>query len=72
MLSFPDVARWYMRRLFPLERRVAAAVGPLARGILGLPVPEAQVFESVQGLYAQLEEMRALLLDASTSSTLPV
>ena len=68
LLSFPDVARWYMRRLFPIERRVAAALGPLARGILGLPVPEAQVFESVQGLYDQLEEMRALLLDESTSS----
>jgi arsenite-transporting ATPase len=68
LLSFPDVARWYMRRLFPLERRVAAAVGPLARGLLGLPVPEAQVFESIQGLYEQLEEMRALLLDAAVSS----
>ena len=68
LLSFPDVARWYMRRLFPLERRVAAAVGPLVRGMLGLPVPEARVFESVKGLYEQLEEMRAILLDAETSS----
>ena len=50
LLSFPDMARWYMNRLFPLERKVAAAVGPLARGMLRLPVPGVEVFDSVQRL----------------------
>lgn len=68
LLGFPDIARWYMNRLFPLERRVATAVGPLARGVLGLPVPGAAVFDSIQELYRQLEEMRALLLDPAISS----
>ena len=68
LLSFPDMARWYMNRLFPLERRVAAAVGPLARGVLGLPVPGSDVFDSIHELYRQLEEMRSLLLDPQISS----
>ena len=68
LLSFPDMARWYMNRLFPLERRVAAAVGPLARGVLRLPVPGAEVFDSIQNLYSQLEQMRRLLVDRSTAS----
>ena len=68
LLSFPDMARWYMNRLFPLERRVAAAVGPLVRGMLRLPVPNIEVFDSIQRLYTQLEEMRELLMDRSTSS----
>jgi len=63
LLSFPDMAKWYMNRLFPLERRVAVAMGPLARGVLGLPVPGAKVFDSIQELYHQLEEMRTLLLN---------
>jgi arsenite/tail-anchored protein-transporting ATPase len=68
LLSFPDMARWYMNRLFPLERKVAAAVGPLARGMLKLPVPGPAVFESIQKLYYQLDQMRTLLLDPKTSS----
>ena len=68
LLSFPEMARWYMNRLFPLERRVAAAFRPLAKAVLGIPVPGAEVFDSVQRLYQQLEEMRTLLLDRSTSS----
>ena len=68
LLSFPDMARWYMNRLFPLGGKVAAAVGPIARGVLRLPVPGADVFDSVQKLYFQLEEMRTLLLDPEVSS----
>jgi arsenite/tail-anchored protein-transporting ATPase len=68
LLSFPDMARWYMNRLFPLERKVAAAVGPLARGMLRLPVPDSTVFESIEKLYYQVDQMRTLLLDPKTSS----
>ena len=68
LLSFPEIARWYMHRLFPLERRVAKAVGPLARGVLRLPIPGADVFDSIKDLYFQLEEMRDVLQDHSRSS----
>ena len=68
LLSFPDMVRWYMHRLFPLQRRVATAVGPLARGVLGLPVPGGKVFDSVQDLFQQIEQMRSLLLDGAISS----
>ncbi len=68
LLSFPDMARWYMNRLFPLERKVAAAVGPLARNMLRLPIPGTEVFDSIQQLYLQLEKMRELLLDHTKSS----
>ncbi len=57
-----------MKRLFPLERRVAAAVGPLVRGMLGVPVPGAKVFNSIEELYKQLKEMHALLVDPEISS----
>ena len=68
LLSFPDMARWYMNRLFPLERRVMAAVRPLARGVMKIPIPGVDVFDTVQSLYTQLEEMRELLMDGTYSS----
>ncbi len=68
LLSFPDMARWYMNRLFPLQKSVTRAVRPLAKGVLRLPVPGKEVFESVQELYEQLEEMRQLLVDGERAS----
>jgi len=68
LLSFPDMARWYMRRLFPIGRRTAQTLGPLARVTLGLPVPSEAVFASIEGLYGQLEAMQALLTDHHKAS----
>ena len=48
LLSFPEMARWYMRKLFPIERRVATALGPMARGLFNLPVPDPKVFDSIR------------------------
>ena len=31
LLSFPDVARWWIEEVFPLERKLIAAAGQLAR-----------------------------------------
>ena len=68
LLSFPEVARWYMRRLFPIERKVATALGPFARTLFNLPVPNAKVFDTIQSLFDQLERMRDILTSPQTSS----
>ena len=68
LLSFPETARWYMKRLFPVERFLAQAVGPMARGVLGIPVPGADVFDAVEDLFHRLEKMRAILGDVENSS----
>ena len=68
LLSFPEMARWYMHRLFPPGRMLAGAVAPIARGLMRIPIPGAQVFDSIQELYNQLEEMRSVLQDGSSAS----
>ncbi len=68
LLSFPEMASWYMRRLFPIQRRVAATVGPFARSLFRLPAPDGKVFDSIQSLFNQLEGMRTLLADPQISS----
>ena len=57
-----------MKRLFPIERKIAAAVGPLARGLIGIPVPGSEVFDAVENLFHQLEHMREILSDVNTAS----
>lgn len=68
LLSFPEVLRWWMTHLFPIHRQAANVLRPFVRPLLGIPVPDDTVFESVQQLYGQLDRMRALLCDPVLSS----
>ncbi len=68
LLSFPDVARWWMHRIFPLERVAARIARPVLRRVTDLPLPDDEVFSAVKELFAKLEEMRGILTDPATSS----
>ena len=67
-LSMPEVARWYLARIFPLERQMARIAGPLLRSVADVPVPDDSVFEAVKNLLLQLNDMEALLSDADLTS----
>ena len=68
MLSFPDMARWYMEKFFHLERRVVKAIKPIAERMTGVPLPDDGVFFSVEDLYKRVEGMKAVLTDATRAS----
>jgi len=63
LLSFPDVARWWIDKVFPLERQIMSAVGPLARGLLDVELPGHAVFADVHRLSRRLIDFNALLRD---------
>lgn len=67
-LSMPEVARWYLTRVFPLERQAARVAGPILRSMADLPVPQDEVFEAIKNLLTQLNEMEALLTDPHLTS----
>lgn len=68
LLSLPEVAEWYLARIFPIQRQTAKMVGPLIRSITDIPIPDDRVFESIKGLITQLDEMHALLTDQNKTS----
>ncbi|MFQ5878967.1 MAG: ArsA family ATPase [Dehalococcoidia bacterium] len=68
LLSLPDTLRWWMERFFPIERAVARAVRPVITRLTDLPMPDDEVYESIQVLYSNLAHMHAILSDAATSS----
>ena len=67
-LSFPEHLRWWMEKLFPLERKAASLLRPLVRPLLDIPFPEDAVFQSARRLFQELARMRALLTDAEKAS----
>jgi len=68
LLSFPEVARWWMHRIFPIERVAARIARPVLRRVTDLPLPDDEVFSAAKELFAKLEDMRVILTDPATSS----
>jgi arsenite/tail-anchored protein-transporting ATPase len=63
LLSFPDVARWWIDKVFPFERQILAAARPLARSLLDIPLPSQAVFSDIERLSQNLIAMNEILRD---------
>ena len=68
LLSFPDIARWWLDKVLPWERRVVAAARPLARTLMDVKLPTEDVFTDVQGLVRNLISMNEILRDRRHAS----
>jgi arsenite/tail-anchored protein-transporting ATPase len=63
LLSFPDVARWWIEKVFPMERQLLATAGPIARSLLDIPIPTHAVFSDIKRLSENLIAMNDILRD---------
>jgi arsenite/tail-anchored protein-transporting ATPase len=63
LLSFPDVARWWIDKVFPFERQILAAARPIARSLLDISLPGRAVFADVERLSQNLIAMNEILRD---------
>ena len=68
LLSFPDVARWWLDKVFPHERQLLAAARPLARSLLDISLPGEAVFADVRRLVGNLIAMNDILRDSARVS----
>ncbi len=68
LLSFPDIARWYIEKVFPLERKVLQIARPLVKRVSDIPLPDDDLFDSIEELVVYLERMSELLGDGDISS----
>jgi arsenite-transporting ATPase len=80
MLSFPDITRWWMERLFPLQRKATDVARPFMKAInrfpitqdmkavAGIPFPDKQLFNSVENFFQRLENLQKILSDPEKSS----
>jgi arsenite-transporting ATPase len=68
LLSFPDVARWWLEKVFPWEKRIVSAARPLAKTFLDVRLPTRDVYADVQRLVLNLIAMNEILRDRDTAS----
>ena len=67
LLALPEALGWYMQRVFPVQQRVVKALRPVLSRAAGVPMPGGSVFDAVERLHAELDEVRALLSGPDSS-----
>ncbi len=65
LLSFPDVARWWIEKVIPQQSQILAAARPFARAVLDVSLPGDDVLDDVQRLVGNLVAMNEILADRS-------
>lgn len=68
LLSFPEMLRWWMEKLFPIKKKAIKYVGPIAESLLKVPMPSNQVLDEIDNMYYQLDEMKKIFSDRETTS----
>lgn len=68
LLSLPDVARWWIDKVFPIERQLVAAAAPLARSVLDIPLPNHEVFADIRRLSENLIAINEVLRDRARTT----
>lgn len=68
LLSFPDMARWYIEKIFPFQRATVQIARPLMRRFSDMPMPDDDIFESIEELVDTLARTSALLSNPEIAS----
>ena len=68
LLSLPEIMNWYIERIFPVERKVVKAVRPIVSKMTTLPIAGDTVFEAVERLHRNLDDVKTILTDESVAS----
>ena len=61
LLAVPESARWWLEKIFPIQRQLNKITGPMVRRVTGMPMPGDAVFAAGEELFRKLDHMHRLL-----------
>lgn len=67
LLALPEALGWYLERLLPIQRRLVKALRPVLNRAAGVPMPGDTVFDAIERLHGELDEVRELLAGPDAS-----
>ncbi len=67
-ISIPSVLRWYMERLFKVERQLISVARPIMKHVSDIPLPEDSYFTNIQELFDRVQGVDELLQDPSITT----
>ena len=63
LLSLPDVARWWLVKIFPIERKVLKVVRPAVRVVTNMPLPKDNTYDAIENLFEKLDSIHKIFSD---------
>ena len=67
-VSMPTTLDWYMKHVFPMERKVFNAVRPLANRVSPVELPSDSYFANIKDLFEKIEGIDTILEDPQLTS----
>jgi len=67
-VAMPTTLEWYMKHVFPMERRVFNAVRPLVNRMSPVELPSDSYFANVKDLFTKLDGIDGILQDPRVTS----
>ena len=68
LLSFPEMLRWWMEKLFPIKKKALRVVGPVIEPLFKIPMPSGHVLDEIDRMYYDLDEMKKVFSDREVTS----
>ena len=67
-IAMPTTLDWYMKHVFPMERRVFNAVRPLVNRMSPVELPSDSYFANIKDLFSKLDGIDTILQDPGATS----
>lgn len=68
LFHFPDMLRWYMRKLFHINRKVVGTIRRFTDELFSVPLPGDEVYGTMERLYKRVGEMKEVLASPEVTS----
>jgi len=68
LLTFPEIAQWWLNKLLPVGRRIAPIAYPMVHRFTDMPLPDQQIFTTIENLFGQLERLHSLLANSKCTT----
>jgi arsenite-transporting ATPase len=68
LLTFPEVAQWWLNKLLPVGRRLMPITYPIVRRFTDMPLPDEQILSTIDDLFHQLDGLRSLLTNPQVTT----
>ncbi len=67
-VSMPTVLKWYMKKIFNVERTIFKVARPVARRLTDVPLPDDSYFQALENFYEKLKGVDELLINPEITS----
>jgi len=68
LLTFPEVAQWWLNKLLPVGRRLVPITYPIIHRFTDMPLPDERLLSTVDDLFQQLDGLRVLLTNPNLTT----